>query len=149
MITSIRLYKYSYTRAQDGSTKYTAEEITNQMLVPMNDTAALDQALDMSSVILANHDKKPLRQFTRIRIDITDSNDYTEKIYRVVDRDGVDIIEEGDPPTYRHNLTLLEITKLLERVDVDSMLFTDYLKPIRLYRKPLPTIKLYTIALSH
>ena len=148
MITSIRLYKYSYTRAQDGSTKYTAEEITNQMLVPMNDTAALDQALDMSSVILANHDKKPLRQFTRIRIDITDSNDYTEKIYRVVDRDGVDIIEEGDPPTYRHNLTLLEITKLLERVDVDSMLFTDYLKPTSLHRAVIPIIEL-TTTLSH
>ena len=51
----------------------------------------------------------------------------TEYIYRYVDNDVVTNVVSGPNPIYRHSISLIEITKILERVAVDNLTFTNYL----------------------
>ncbi len=131
MLSKILIYKVSLKRGFLGSRTYTKKNITNQLEMPVYDTTQRDGVLDTSSISLLNKNKSPLKPFTRIIIelyDVTNGVETVEKIYRYVDNDTVTNVARGCQSIYRHSLTLVEITKILERRPVDNLTFTNYLK---------------------
>ena len=131
MITKIKLEKYEPHRSRFYGNISTPEDITNQMAMPFVDCERLDEVLDTSQIILYNEDADPIKPFVRFIITITDTeedgstNDHY--IYRYSESDAVTNVTMGDKPTYKHTLNLIEITKVLERVPVDNLCFTNYL----------------------
>lgn len=130
MITNIKLEKIVSSNGVLNQKIYVPIDITNQLEMPILDTAQLDGVLDTTQISLLNHDSIPLKPFTRIIIALTenvDGNSETEYIYRFVDNDIVTNVAMGNAPLYRHSISLIEITKILERVAVDNLTFTNYL----------------------
>lgn len=131
MITKIKLEKYTPHRSKFYGNINTPEDITSQLAMPFVDCERLDEVLDTSQVILYNNDSNPIKPFTRFIITITDteedgsSNDHY--IYRYCENDAVTNVTMGNEPVYKHTLNLIEITKVLERVPVDNLCFTNYL----------------------
>lgn len=131
MLSKIVVYKVNLKRGFLGDRTYTKQDITNQLEMPIYDTAQRDGVLDTSSISLVNKNKNPLKPFTRIIIELHDTTnkvETVEKIYRYVDNDSVTNVARGSSPIYRHSITLVEITKILERRPVDNLTFTNYLK---------------------
>ena len=130
MITQIKLFVAQVKRGFLGKKTYTKQEITHQLEMPIYDTSQLDSVLDTSKISLLNKAKTPFPPLTRFIIEITDvvkSEPKIEKIYRVVDVDKVSNVVLGNKKLYRHTITLVEITKILERESVDNLTFTNYL----------------------
>lgn len=131
MITKLKLEKSLPSSNKFYGTTYYTEDITEQMAVPFVDCERLDEVLDTSQVILYNNDPDPIKPFTRFIITITDTEEdgstndnYT---YRYSESDTVTNVTMGNEPIYKHTLNLIEITKILERVPVDNLCFTNYL----------------------
>lgn len=130
MITNIQLEKVVVANGVLFSKTYTPIDITNQLEMPILDTAQLNNVLDTTQITLINKDKKPLKPFTRVILRLTgttDGSSETEHIYRLVENDIVTNVVMGNKPLYRHSISLIEITKQLERVAVDNLTFTNYL----------------------
>lgn len=130
MITNIKIEKVVVSNGVLNQKIYTPIDITNQLEMPMLDTAQLDGVLDTTQISLLNHSATPLKPFTRIIIALTEDDkdgSETEYIYRLVDNDVVTNVVSGPNPLYRHSISLIEITKTLERVAVDNLTFTNYL----------------------
>lgn len=130
MITNIQLEKVVVANGVLFSKTYTPIDITNQLEMPILDTAQLNNVLDTTQITLINKDKRPLKPFTRMVLRLTDTTDgssETEHIYRLVENDVVTNVVMGNKPLYRHSISLIEITKQLERVAVDNLTFTNYL----------------------
>ena len=130
MITNIQLEKVVVANGVLFSKTYTPIDITNQLEMPILDTAQLNNVLDTTQITLINRDKRPLKPFTRMILRLTDTTDgsnETEHIYRLVENDIVTNVVMGNKPLYRHSISLIEITKQLERVAVDNLTFTNYL----------------------
>lgn len=131
MISKIKAYKINCRRGFLGREHYSKVDITSQLEMPIYDTAQRDGVLDTTRISLINTSKTPLKPLTRVIIELYDSennNEVAEKLFRVVDNDNVENIVKGSVPLYRHSLSLIEITKILERRPVDNMTFTNYLK---------------------
>lgn len=130
MITNIKLEKVVVSNGVLNQKIYVPIDITNQLEMPILDTSQLDGVLDTTQISLLNHDSTPLKPFTRIIIALTEDDKdgiETEYIYRLVENDIVTNIAMGNNPLYRHSVSLIEITKQLERVAVDNLTFTNYL----------------------
>ena len=130
MITNIKVEKIIVASGVLGEKIYTPIDITSRVEMPILDTAQLDSVLDTTVLSYQSTIKTPLKPLTRIKITITDTVDNVstdEYIYRVVENDTVENIIVGENPIYRHTLSLIEITKMLERVTVDNLTFTNYL----------------------
>ena len=130
MITNIQLEKVVVANGVLFSKTYTPIDITSQLEMPILDTAQLNNVLDTTQITLINKDKRPLKPFTRMVLRLTDTTDgssETEHIYRLVENDVVTNVVMGNKPLYRHSISLIEITKTLERVAVDNLTFTNYL----------------------
>lgn len=130
MITNIKLYKIKPEEVLFGKKRFIRKDITDQLEMPIYDTAQLDAVLDTSQISLLTKFKTPLKPFTRIIIELTDeTNGETtkESIYRYVDNDAVQNVGRGNVPIYRHTVSLIEITKILERRVVDNLSFTNFL----------------------
>lgn len=130
MITNIKIEKVVVSNGVLNQKIYMPIDITSQLEMPILDTAQLDGVLDTTQISLLNHDPSPLKPFSRIIITLTEDDDgdsETEYIYRLVDNDIVTNVVMGNEPIYRHSVSLIEITKTLERVAVDNLTFTNYL----------------------
>jgi len=130
MITQIKCYRVDVSYLTIGFKTLNRVEISNQLELPIADSTQLDGVLDASKISLLNQTKTPLKPFTKIIIEITDTTDgvdTTEKIYRFVDNDNVSNFVRGNQPLYRHAVSLIEPTKILERIPVDNLTFTNYL----------------------
>ncbi len=127
MITKIKCYKVKVTPFVLDFKKLELVDISDQLEMPIYDTAQLDGVLDTSRISLINRLKMPLKPFTKIILELTDSSGTVEKIYRFVDNDNVENVVRGNEPIYRHTVSLIEATKLLERRTVDNLTFTNYL----------------------
>lgn len=130
MITKINIWKIVPKHIILDKIRYFRQEITNQLEMPIYDTARLDCVLDSSKISLINKSKTPLKPFTRIIIDITDvtnGEETVETLYRLVDNDTVSNVVRGNKALYRHEIDLVEATKLTERHIVDNLTFTNYL----------------------
>lgn len=130
MITNIKLEKVVVSNGVLNQKVYVPIDITNQLEMPILDTAQLDGVLDTTQISLLNHDSTPIKPFTRIIIALTEDDrdeSETEYIYRLVENDIVTNVAMGNEPLYRHSISLIEITKTLERVAVDNLTFTNYL----------------------
>ena len=130
MITNIKLYKIKPEEVIFGKKRFIRKDITDQLEMPIYDTTQLDAVLDTSQISLLTKFKTPLKPFTRIIIELTDeTNGETtkESIYRYVDNDAVQNVGRGNAPIYRHTVSLIEITKILERRIVDNLSFTNFL----------------------
>ncbi len=130
MITNIQIWKVSIISLFLGQKEYRRIDITDQLEAPIYDTTQLDGVLDTTRISLVNTTKTPLKRFTRIIIyvtDLTDGKKTVEKIYRYVNNDKVENVSRGNNSIFRHNVELIEITKILERRDVPNLTFTNYL----------------------
>lgn len=130
MITNIKIEKVAVSNGVLNQKNYIPIDITDQLEMPILDTNQLDGVLDTTQISLLNHNATPLKPFTRIIITLTENtqgDNETEYIYRLVDNDVVTNIVSGPNPLYRHSISLIEITKILERVAVDNLTFTNYL----------------------
>ena len=131
MLSKLVIYKVNLKRGFLGAKNYTKQDITYQLEMPIYDTTQRDGVLDTSRISLINKSKTPFKPFTRIIIelhDVSNNVETVEKIYRYVDNDLVSNVARGINPIYRHSITLVEITKILERRPVDNLTFTNYLK---------------------
>lgn len=108
-------------------TTWTREDITNQVIMPINDVQRQDLALDTSNLTLINSDSRALKPFERIIIRIKKAENKIENLYRVVMSDDVQLSNYGENKLYTHNLSLIESTKILERFIVDNMTITNLL----------------------
>lgn len=122
----IKVSKIKETRLYNGTKSYDELDITNEVVMPIIDIGRLDETLDTSSITLINTDSEPITPFTRIIIRLKDDFD-TENLYRLVMNDTVSIYTYGSTPKYKHELQLVEITKWLERFEVDNTTITNFL----------------------
>lgn len=127
MISCIKIYKAIINKRFLSNKAYRKIDITRQLEMPIYDTAQLDGVLDTTRISLINKSKTPLKPLTRIIIELYDNDVLKEKIYRVVDNDKVENTVLGSQSIYRHSISLIEITKILERRTVDNLTFTNYL----------------------
>lgn len=130
MITNIKVEKIVVAKGVLYEKTFAPIDITSQCESPIYDFEQLDNVLDTTQITLLNKDSKPLKPFTRIIITITDTVDSVEQkhyIYRFVEKDRVTNLTYGANKLYKHQLSLIEITKLLERAAVDNITFTNYL----------------------
>lgn len=126
----VKLEKYNPVKAALGVTGYYPVDITNQLTMPLNNTDRLDDTLDSSQIVLLNHDKKAIKPLTRFKITLKEEvNGETKEtyIYRVAEADKPVMVACGSKPLYQHTITLLEITKLLEKDIIDNLTFTNRL----------------------
>lgn len=105
---------------------YTPVDITSEVVMPIIDVERLDTTLDTSSIVLINHNKNAIKPFTRFKITLT-SGENTQTIYRLVDTDNPVKLTYTLNPKYRHEVSLIEPTKWLERFDVDNTTITNFL----------------------
>lgn len=131
MITNIKLEKCVPNTIKFYKTSYSAEDITDQLANPILNCERLDEVLDTSQIVLYNGYENSITPFTRFIITLTDrdkdGNIEDHYIYRYCLKDTVSNAVMGKNPVYRHTITLIEITKLLERTPVDNLCFTNYL----------------------
>ena len=83
MISCIKIYKAIINKRFLSNKAYKKVEITQQLEMPIYDTAQLDGVLDTSRISLINKSKTPLKPLTRIIIELYDGGVLKEKIYRV------------------------------------------------------------------
>ena len=131
MISRIKLEECIPSHNRFYKTTYSTKDITTQMAMPFLDCQRLDEVLDTSQMILYNDNPDPIKPFTRYIITVTDQEEdgttNDNYIYRYCESDTVTNVVRGDEPVYKHIVNLIEITKLLERVPVDNLCFTNYL----------------------
>lgn len=135
----VRLWRYSVSR--DADTKqllFTPEEITSQLATPVVDSGTLDETLDQTTLTLYSAEALPIQPFTRLKMTLKDTSGATETLYRYVDADQVEIAWTEPEIGYKHTLTVLEPTKILERVNVDTLCFTNILDKSADYGAPVP-----------
>lgn len=123
----IKVSRINEQRTFDGSKIYTETDITDQVVMPIIDVERLDATLDTSSIVLINTEENAIAPFTRIIIRITNADETTDNIYRLVERDDVTLYKYGTNPKYKHEIQLVEITKWLERFEVDNTTVTNFL----------------------
>lgn len=122
-----KIYKINTRKDFKRDKIYEKVDISNEVIAPFIDIARLDTTLDSTTIKLRNKDSKPITPFTRMIIEI--ENDVSvEKIYRIVYSDNVSLVNRGNLKYYEHNLELLEITKWLERFEVDNTTITNILQ---------------------
>lgn len=127
--SGVQLWRYSVSR--DTTTKqlvFTPEDITAQLATPIVDSGALDETLDQTTLTLYSAEALPIQPLTRLKMALKDTAGGTETLYRYVDSDQVEIAWTEPEMGYKHTLTVLEPTKILERVNVDTLCFTNVLE---------------------
>ena len=124
----IKVSKIAENRTFNGSKTYEEIDITEQVVMPIIDVERLDATLDTSSLTLINSEEKAIEPFTRMIIRIKNADNTTDNIYRLVERDDVTIYKYGANPKYEHSVQLVEITKWLERFEVDNTTITNLLQ---------------------
>lgn len=137
--SGVQLWRYSVSR--DTTTKqlvFTPEDITAQLATPIVDSGALDETLDQTTLTLYSTEALPIQPFTRLKMALKDTAGGTETLYRYVDSDQVEIAWTEPEMGYKHTLTVLEPTKILERVNVDTLCFTNILDKSADYGAPVP-----------
>lgn len=123
----IKVSRIKEERLFDGTKTYTEIDITDQVVMPIIDVERLDATLDTTSLTLINTEENAIVPFTRMIIRIKNADNTTDNIYRLVERDDVSIYKYGSNPKYQHELQLVEITKWLERFEVDNTTITNML----------------------
>lgn len=127
--SGVQLWRYSVSR--DTTTKqlvFTPEDITAQLATPIVDSWALDETLDQTTLTLYSAEALPIQPFTRLKMTLKDDAGGEETLYRYVDSDQVEIAWTEPEMGCKHTLTVLEPTKILERVNVDTLCFTNVLE---------------------
>ena len=112
-------YKISY--AED--TVYTT---VKTVILPLYDTAVLDIGLDSGKVSFLSAEKHDIRPFYRVKIEISDG-ETTKVLSRSAADTGIYQVSFGDKVYYKHIINTIEYTKILERVPIDTLTFTNYL----------------------
>ena len=126
----VKVIKYNTKKDFRRYKYFDAVDVSEQVQQPLIDVERLDTTLDSTSLILLNKNSEPITPFTRFKFTITDDNGNVEKFYRVVYTDSVSVLSwstDSSKVIYQHNVELLEITKWLERFDVDNTTITNYL----------------------
>ena len=123
----IKVSRIKETRTFNGLKSYEEVDITNQVVMPIIDVERLDATLDTSSLTLINTEEHAIEPFTRMIIRIKNADNTTDNIYRLVERDDVTLYKYGANPKYQHDIQLVEITKWLERFEVDNTTITNFL----------------------
>ncbi len=130
MVSSVKLEKYNASIDSFHNKYFSPVDITNQLALPINNNSRCDDVLDTTNIVLYNAEQDAIKPFTRIKLTITDEIEGVQEdnfIYRYVENDTVTNICLGNEPIYKHTLSLIEITKITERVAVDNLTFTNYL----------------------
>lgn len=139
----IKVYRIDTKKDFKRDKYYEQVDISNQVQQPIVDVDRLDTTLDSTSLTILNKEKDAIKPFTRFKIILADDgvvfDDYGNKlsgngevkvIYRVVYSDSPSISNwsaDESKIIYQHQVELLEITKCLERFDVDNTTITNYL----------------------
>ena len=105
----IKVVKINENREIDGTKTYNEIDITNQVVMPIIDVERLDATLDTSSLTLINSDERAETPFTRVIIRITNENGEIDNIYRLIERDDVEIYKYGTNQQFKHTISLVEI----------------------------------------
>lgn len=130
MIKEIRVYSAVVSSSFLGEKKYKKYDITNMVEANIADSARRNGVLDTTQISLLSYSRAAFKSLTRIIfdvLDVTNGVEKHEKIYRVVDNDNVKNVVMGQTKLYRHTLSLIEITKILERRNCDNLTFTNFL----------------------
>lgn len=130
MIKEIRVYSAVVSSSFLGEKKYKKYDITNMVEANIADSARRNGVLDTTQISLLSYSRATFKPLTRIIfdiLDVTNGVEKHEKIYRVVDNDSVKNVVMGQTKLYRHTLSLIEITKILERRSCDNLTFTNFL----------------------
>lgn len=102
-------------------------------LRPFTDGITLDESLDSGKINLGTSPrKKPYSPFTRVRISIYEAEDTTstqpvDVLHYLVESDEVKTVRWLPTKLYNHSISLIELTKELERNICDTMTVTNYL----------------------
>lgn len=134
----IKIYKYVLSEDFTRSKLYTQVDITESVLQPLVRSKRTDTGLDTSSITILNKSEEPLKPLTRIRFVLTktykdENNDEIQEVsnqYWLIDNDEVSLAKYDKNPSkraYKHNVSLIEPTKWLERFDVDNTTITNML----------------------
>lgn len=99
---------------------------------PFTDGLTLDDSLDSGKIDLkVVRLSKPLRPFTRVRISVYEAEDTegvpVDVLHYLVESDSVNMVRMGGEKRHNHSISLIELTKLLERDICDTMTITNYL----------------------
>ena len=141
MISKLKLERYKANVDGFHNKYFVSDDITEQLALPVTDCERRDELLDTTSIVLYSKEKEPIKPFTRMKLPITDATeDGDEEFfrYRYVENDKVENICMGNDPIYKHSVNLIEITKILERVSVDNITFTNYLDENYGFDKEVP-----------
>ena len=134
---NIKILKGKVSKNYLRKKQYEEEDITKKVIVPIINIKRLDTTLDNSQIVMIDNSKTPLKERTRIIIQLDDTETNTRKVlYRIVEEDEVNLSRYGNSKIYEHNIKLIEITKLLERYIVPNTTITNYL--MYLYSESAP-----------
>lgn len=81
-----------------------------------------DEELDTGLIICINSRKQEYDPYSRVEIYITDTG--TPDYVYIVEQDESILIKKDSPKKYQHTIALVEPTKILERIVVDNLSFT-------------------------
>jgi hypothetical protein len=99
------------------------------LAIPVKYGMLLDEQLDFATVSLIRIKRKEFKPLTRARLTITSETDYTEPQSNVIDY-FIANDEFYESPVgsgaYNHELTLIELTKLLECFPLETLCFTNH-----------------------
>lgn len=102
--------------------------VTATIINPIAISELLDTGLDTANIVVWNvQNNIPYQPFTKVKITLTDESQ--SNIYRYfIASDNVEINNFGDggfnQQSYIHNISLIEPTKILERINVDNLTVT-------------------------
>lgn len=123
------MHKFSYKTYYLDST--TNEWVyIQQVLAGVTNRETLDETLDMSVMAINGiSQKEPFEPFTKFKREILDyaTNTVLDTIYRYCASDVVVQTAFGTKQSFRHNITLIEPTKVLERYVCDNLTITNSL----------------------
>lgn len=91
---------------------------------PFEDTHTLDESLDSAVLTLCEIERDEVFEpFTVCRLTETQDGQPTKTEYYVVGDSQKELVRYSNPKKYNHKINLLEYTKVLERVDIDTLTF--------------------------
>ncbi len=111
-------YKFEIKNKRVGNFQPKAwNDYTKFLVLPFTDTLTLDDSLDSATVDLRGLGKTRIKNFTKVRI----TKGEKAQTYVVANDLITEIVGTGK---YNHKLTLIEETKILEKITVDSCTVT-------------------------
>lgn len=116
------------------------EDETFALNTPINLKVTASEELDTGNISFLSNRKDEYKAYTPITINLYPNKDFegsTEIIYNMlVERDHVKEIQQGTSCVYEHNITLIELTKILQTEFISGLAITQPLSVVQsLYSK--------------